>query len=144
VKPLARMVNDSLLAATTSAWLMGIFSGVALVLAVVGIFGVVSYTVTQQMPEYGVRLALGATPARLAGLVIRQGTVLVTTGILIGTLAAYALSAGLRSLVFGITATDPATYATAVATLAVLGCAACVVPAMRAASTGPLTALRRE
>jgi putative ABC transport system permease protein len=69
---------------------------------------------------------------------------LVSVGILLGTAAAYALSAGLRSLVFGITATDPVTYATAGLTLGALGCAACLIPALRAASIGALTALRRE
>ena len=144
VKPLAAMVRESLLAATTSAWLMGIFGGVALVLAGLGIFSVVSYSVTQQMPEFGLRLALGATPGSVARHVIRQGALLVLSGILLGTTSAYVLSGGMRTLVHGVTPTDPATYAVAAASLGILGCLSLLLPARRAASAGPLTALRRE
>ena len=144
VKPMARMLDDARMAGASTAWLMGIFSAIALVLALVGIYGVVSYGVTQQMPEFGVRLALGATPGRLVGLVVRQGGRLVLIGILLGAAGAYVLSAGLRTLLFGIASTDPATYVLTMLAMAGLGGLACLVPAVRAASAGPLAALRSE
>ena len=144
VKPMARLLADSMLPQMTSAMLMGGFSALALLLALVGIYGVISYAVTQQMPEFGLRLALGATPAGLVRLVVGRGAATVLGGIAIGTAAALAASGVLESLLFGVTPVDPLTYAAGIAAFTALGLAACVIPALRASSAEPLAALRRE
>jgi len=144
VKPMARLLDDSLLASSTSAALMAVFSALALVLSVVGVYGVVSYGVSQQMPEFGLRLALGATPRELMGLVVRQGALLVASGILMGAVVAPPAGALLRALLVGVTPNDPLTFAAAGGALLLLGITACVIPAWRAASTAPLSALRSE
>jgi predicted permease len=144
VKPMSRLVGDALLAQTTSAALMAIFSGLALVLALVGVYGVVSYGVRQQMGEFGLRLALGATRSSLLALVLRRGALMIIGGIAIGVTGALAASGVLRTLLYGVAPMDPLTYATAAAALLAMGLGACIVPAWRAASASALAAIRSE
>ena len=144
VKPMVRLLDDALLPSSTSAALMAIFSGLALLLAIVGVYGVVSYGVSQQMPEFGLRLALGATPGNLVRLVIRRGGVMVCAGVAIGIAASAAASGVLGSLLYGVTGVDPFTYVAVAGILTVLGIGACVIPAWRASSAEPLSALRSE
>jgi putative ABC transport system permease protein len=142
VKPMTTLVSDALLPQTMSAALMGLFSGIALLLAVIGVYGVISYGVAEQMPEFGVRLALGATPAELVRHVMRRGMRLVATGLLIGIFGAFLLTQTLASLLFGVTPLDPWTFAAAAGVIAAFGLVATAIPAWRASTADPLSALR--
>ena len=145
VKPMQRLVDDSLLAQSSATAFIGGFSVIALLLALVGVWGVVSYGVTQQMPEFGVRLALGATPAALVRLVVRQTAVMAAAGIAIGVSAAAAAGGVLEKLLlYGVSGRDLPTYVCVVIALFALALLASVVPARRAASAEPLRALRAE
>jgi putative ABC transport system permease protein len=144
VKSMSRLLDDSLLPRTSSATMMSVFSGLALLLAAIGIYGVVSYSVTQQMREFGVRIALGATPWDLLRLVSVRGLVTVGAGVALGAAGALALSGLVADALYGIRPTDAATYGVVIAILSVVGLAACVVPAWRASRTEPLAALRVE
>jgi predicted lysophospholipase L1 biosynthesis ABC-type transport system permease subunit len=124
-------------------WLMGVFAGVALALAAIGIYGVMSYLVSQRTREIGIRLALGAEGNDILRLVVGNGARLVGLGILIGVIAAFALQRLVASLMFGVTTTDAAS-AIAVAVLGVVALIACYVPALRATRVSPLHALRYE
>jgi len=126
------------------AQLLALFAGIALVLAAVGIYGVLAQSVSQRRQEIGIRMALGAQPRDVLKLVIRQGMTLALAGIAIGAVAALAGSRLISSLLYGVTATDPMTLA---ATALVLGAAAllaCYIPARRATRVDPMDALRCE
>jgi ABC-type antimicrobial peptide transport system permease subunit len=122
--------------------LLAIAASVALMLSLVGIYGVVSYIVSQRTNEIGVRLALGAEPASVAGMIVRQGGVVTLVGVVLGLAAAFAGSRLLESLLYGVSPRDPAIFA--VTALILLGVAllACWLPARRAARMNPLDALR--
>ena len=124
--------------------LFGVFASLALVLAAIGIYGVMSYMVSQRTREIGIHLALGASRATVLGLVIRNGFGLVVGGLAGGVAAALGLPQFVRSLLFGITANDPVTYAGVPLLLVVVALIACYIPARRAASVDPLIALRQE
>lgn len=119
---------------------LGGFAAVALVLAVVGIYGMLSYVVAQRTQEFGVRMALGARRADVWRLVIRQAGLLVVTGVVISGF----VTSLMQAMLFGVTPTDPLTFALVVAVLAVTALAACQVPALRATRADPLSALRAE
>jgi putative ABC transport system permease protein len=123
---------------------LGGYAALALILASIGIFGVVSYTVSQRTSEIGVRMALGAGPRDVAGLVLRQGLGLALTGIAIGAIAAAWLSRYLASQLYQVNSFDPAVYATVSALLAAVATAACVLPLRRALRVDPIEALRHE
>ena len=114
-----------------TTWLMGLFAGAALLLAIIGIYGVMSYLVTQRMREFGIRVAFGAGAREIVGMVMRQGARLIVIGLALGVGAALALSRLLESLLFGVSTVDPSA-AVAVALLAVVACLACLLPALRA------------
>jgi putative ABC transport system permease protein len=126
------------------AYLLGLLAAVALVLAVTGIYGVLSYSVAQRTREMGIRLALGATPWGVLGLVVGDAFRLVGAGVAIGLAAALGLTQLLRSLLFGVSATDPATYAALPVLLCAVALAASAVAARRATSVDPALALRAE
>lgn len=119
-------------------------AAVALLLAALGIYGVLAYFVSQRSRELSIRLALGARPAELFGLVVRQGLGPVTAGAVVGIAAALALTGLMRSLLFGVEPIDGPTYAVAIAALGLLSLAACALPAQRATRVDPLVALRDE
>ena len=122
--------------------LLGIFSTVALVLAVVGLYSVMSYSVAQRTGELGIRVAMGATSRAILSVVMRQGWTLILVGIAVGGTASILLTRLIEGVLFGVTATDPVTFGLAIAALAVAASLACWIPARRAAKVDPIVALR--
>src|SRR5581483_4422045 len=120
------------------------FAGIALVLAAVGLYGVLAYSVGLRTREIGVRVALGAEPQRIVRLILRQGLGLILAGVVVGLAGAIALTRFLESLIYGISAMDPATFTAVTALLAGVALLASYLPARRAARTDPLQALRLE
>jgi putative ABC transport system permease protein len=126
-----------------SAVLLGLFAVVALSLAIMGIYGVLSFAVSQRTGEIGIRMALGAERGRVLALVLRDAALLALVGLTIGVAAALALTRVLRTMLFEVTTTDPATYVGMAAVLALAVLAASWIPARRAAQVDPVIALRR-
>jgi len=124
--------------------LIGLFSLAALVLSAIGIYGLMHYFVAQRTNEIGVRMALGARYGNVLSLVLRQGLLLAGIGVMVGVLGAFALTRLLSSLLFGVTPTDPVTFAAAPAILLGVAVLACWIPARRAAAIDPVRALRQE
>jgi ABC-type antimicrobial peptide transport system permease subunit len=128
----------------TQLTLVGAFAALALVLAAVGLYGVLSYAVVQRTAEIGLRMALGARHATVVRGIVRGALVLAGVGLLIGVVAALALTRVVESFLFGVTATDPLTFAAAAALLLIVTAVAAYLPARRAANVDPMTALRNE
>jgi len=124
--------------------LLGIFAVVALTLAAIGTYGVLSYMVTERQREIGIRMALGAGNNQVVGLVLGQGMAIAIAGILVGVLGAYGLSRLTASLLFGVSPSDPATYTTVAVVIAAVAVAACVVPIRKATRVDPLEAIRAD
>jgi putative ABC transport system permease protein len=144
VRPLAAYVREALAATRFTLVLAAVFAGLALALAAIGLAGVLAYAVRRRRHEIGVRVALGARPGDVVRLVVGRGLLLVGLGIVLGLAAALAVSRSLSGLLYGVTATDPATYAALAGLLAAVAVAASWVPAQRAARIDPVTALRAE
>jgi putative ABC transport system permease protein len=143
VAPMSEHIAIQTAQSRFTMWLMGVFAAAALMLAVVGIYGVMSYLVTQRTREIGIRLALGAGGRDILRLVVGNGARLIGAGIVLGLAASFALQRLVASLLFGVTAADLASGA-AVALLAVVALLACYIPALRATHVDPLNALRQE
>jgi len=126
------------------ARLAGVFSGLALLLAAIGLYGVMAYSVSQRSNEMGIRMALGAVPSRLWGLVLRDSLGMLALGTALGLLLWVPLQGLLRNLVFGLSPKDPATLLFAAAVLAAIGVLATSLPAWRAARVDPARVLRGE
>jgi ABC-type antimicrobial peptide transport system permease subunit len=144
VQPMEQVIAGQLWRSRLSAMLLSVFAGIALVLAAVGIYGVISYAVRQRTQEIGVRMALGATRRDVLTLVLRQSLMPVGIGIMLGTTAALLATRLVATLLYQVTATDPVTFVAVVACLAVTGVIATGVPAWRAMNADPLAALRSE
>jgi predicted permease len=141
---LQSQIRDSLLRERLMATLSGFFGILAVLLAIIGLYGVISYTVARRTNEIGIRVALGAQRGRVIGIVMREAAVLVAMGLVVGSALALAASRTATSLLFGLTPYDPATLALAIAALAAVAAAASFLPAHRAARLDPMAALRDE
>ena len=126
------------------ATVVAAFAAVALVLAGVGLYGLISYTVAQRVPEIGVRLALGATPGQVGGLIVRQGVGLAVAGVALGIVGALVTTRLIEGLLYSVSATDPVVYSALAAVLLAIAVLACYVPARRAMRVDPMTALRSD
>ena len=144
LKFMDEIIGKSVAQPRVYALLLAIFAGLALILASIGIYGVMSYTVTQRTHEIGIRMALGARPADVLKLIVTQGMILGITGIIIGLIASFAVTRVLASQLYGITATDPITFAVISILLILVVLIACSVPALRATKVDPMTAVRYE
>jgi predicted permease len=138
VAPLRQLIDAQTAQARFTSWVLGVFAAAALTLAAIGIYGVMSYLVSQRRREFGIRMALGATAGTILALVLRNGVKLVVLGVLVGAAAAAALVRLIDTMLFGVEATDPAPVI-AVGILAIVAVAACAIPAIRAARTNPAT-----
>lgn len=144
VRTMRDRLHDSLARQRFSTTMLGGFAGFALVLAAVGVYGVMSYLVSQSTHDIGVYAALGAQPRDILGLVVRQGMELAVMGIAVGLVGAFLLSRVMASLLFGVAATDILTFGAVVAILAGVALLATLVPARRASRVDPMVALREE
>jgi putative ABC transport system permease protein len=137
-----RLLSDAIASSAFRSRLLAAFALIALMLAVIGLYGILAYTVTQRTREFGVRFALGARGGEVVRLVVAHGMRLVVVGLAFGMLGAIAASRLLRSQLEGVNTTDPTVFLAVITLLAGAGLAACVVPARRATRISPITALR--
>jgi putative ABC transport system permease protein len=144
IKTMDQVLSDSLARRRIYMALLGMFAGAALLLAAVGIYGVMSYTVNQRVHEIGLRLALGAERADVLRLILSEGTKIAFAGTAIGIAVALALTRLMTSLLYGVTATDPATLLAVAALPVLVAVVACYIPARRAVRVDPMVALRHE
>jgi putative ABC transport system permease protein len=144
VRTMEGVISDSLWWTRLAAWLFGLFAALAVTLAAAGLYGVMSYAVSQRTNEIGIRMALGATAADVLGMALGEGSRLVLAGLALGLTAAFLLSRLLAGLLFEVTATDALTFAGATFLLGLTALLACWIPARRATKVDPLTALRHE
>ena len=144
IESMQQMISSSVAGPRLQAVLLGTFGGLGLLLACIGIYAVISYSVAQRVREMGIRLALGAAPAAIRRMVLREGMMLAIAGILAGVLAALALTRYLASLLYAVKPTDPAVFAVVIAVLVSAAAAGCWFPARRATSVDPAVVLRDE
>jgi putative ABC transport system permease protein len=141
---LQQALSNSIAPRRFNLFLLGAFAAIALVMALVGIYGVMAYTVTQRAHEIGIRMALGAQRGDVLGMVLSQGLALTLIGVGIGIAAALGLTRLLSSLLYGVRASDPTTFALVALLLIAVALLACYIPARRAAKVDPIVALRHE
>jgi putative ABC transport system permease protein len=144
VQTIGELIGQGLWAPRMGAALLAVFGGIALILAVIGVYGVLSYSVNQQTREIGIRMAMGAQTSGVLRLIVGQGMRLAAAGLGLGLLVAFAAMRLLGSLLFGVSAHDPLTFAAVSTVLAVAAVLACYIPARRATKVDPIIALRYE
>ena len=142
IRAMSEIVSQAVARQRFSMLLLGLFAGLALLLAAVGIYGVMSYSVTQRRREIGIRMALGAQKSDVLGMILRQGLRLAVIGVAIGIAGALGLTRLMASLLFGVSATDPATFAAITIILAAVALLASYIPALRSMKVDPVIALR--
>src|SRR5271170_6600782 len=141
VETFDEIISKALAAQRFSIILLGVFAGLALLLASIGIYGVISYVVGQRTHEIGIRLALGAERLHILRLILGRGGILVLAGVAVGLTSALLLTRLMASLLYGVRATDPLTFAGVAVLLTVVALAACYIPARRASKVDPMVAL---
>jgi len=141
---LERLLADHIAPRRFNTWLLGLFAAVALLLAAVGIYGVMSYAVTHRTQEIGIRMALGAESRHVIKLIVSRGMKLVVFGVALGLTGAFVLTRLMSSLLFSVSATDPMIFLAVPIVLAAVALGACLVPARRATKVDPMLALRSE
>src|SRR5688572_13017509 len=141
---LEQLLGTSVAPRRFNIMLLGIFAGVALVLAAVGLYGVMSYSVSWRTHEIGIRMALGAKRSDVLRLVVRQGMTMTIIGVALGLIGAFSMSRVLAGLLHGVSATDPLTFAGVSIVLLAVALLACLIPARRATRVNPIVALRTE
>jgi predicted lysophospholipase L1 biosynthesis ABC-type transport system permease subunit len=144
IRTMEQAIVNSLYAPRMGAWLLSVFGALALLLAVIGVYGVLSFSIARRTREMGVRIALGAAAGSVFGLVIREGMSLVGIGIAIGLAACWFAVRSLESLLYGVASRDLTTFGTVALLLCLVALAACVIPARRAMRVNPITALRAD
>ena len=144
IATLDAVIRDATAPRRFNLQVVGLFAALALGLAILGIYGVISESIAQRIPEIGVRMALGAAPSDIVRMVLSHGASLVGLGLILGVAGAYALKRAMSSLVFGVPVTDPFVYVAGCACLLAVALVACAIPAMRAARIDPVVALRNE
>lgn len=144
MRPMAKVVGETVASQRLTLWLVGGFAGLALVLAFIGIYGVMSYSVTERMHEIGVRIALGAQRREVLRLVVGYGMRIAVVGLLLGAVVAFLATRAMTGLLFAVRPTDPLTYCAIAVMLGLAALIACYFPARRATSVDPLVALRHE
>ena len=144
VRTMQKVYDKSVARTSFTLVMLGIAGAMALALGIIGIYGVISYTVSQRQREIGIRLALGAQGEDVVKMVLGQGAKMALTGVGIGIGGAFGLTPLMRSLLFGVTAQDPQTFAAVAALLILVALLACYIPARRATRVDPLVALRYE
>ena len=141
---LEHLIDDAVAPRRLITQMLGFFSALALILAALGLYGVIAYSVGQRTQEIGIRMAIGAQQRDVLQLVLFGGLKLITLGVVIGLCGAFALTRVLQSLLFGVTAHDPLVFAANAALLVLVGAAACVIPSLRATRIDPIVALRAD
>jgi putative ABC transport system permease protein len=144
VKTMAEVIGATTAPRRFNTWLLGVFATVALVLATLGIYSVISYSITLRTQEIGIRMALGARRPAILMMVLRKGMLLTLIGTVLGVAGAFVLTRWMSSMLFGVSASDPATYAIVVFVSVAAALLACSIPARRATRVDPLVALRYE
>jgi len=138
------LIETAIVQPRFNALLLALFAGIALCLGAIGIYGVISYAVTQRTREIGIRIALGAQQRDVLSLVVREGMTLASIGVGIGLLAAFALTRWMETMLFGVRPSDPLTLAVIALLVLAVSLLACCAPARRAAKVDPLMALKYE
>jgi len=144
VRTMNLVIENTVRDKSLNTTLLTVFAGVSLLLALIGVYGVMSYTVAQHTREIGIRMALGAQPRTILKLIVGRGLLLVSVGAGIGVLASFGLTRFMENMLFGVTATDPLTFAAIVGLLGLVALLACLIPAQRAMRVDPIVVLRHQ